>query len=68
MRYDADRDCLIVDKITQSDAAAAPKREYADDPKLQREFGSEAAYLAYRKAELSGRARVFGRPKAEIRP
>jgi hypothetical protein len=71
MRYDADRDCVYVDKITQSDAAAAPaaaKQEWANDPNLQREFGSEAAYLAYRKAELSGRARIFGRPKAENRP
>jgi hypothetical protein len=39
------------------------KQEWKNDPKLAREFTSEAAYVAWRKAEFSGRARVLGRPR-----
>jgi hypothetical protein len=37
-------------------------QEWATDAnKLHREFRSEASYLAFRKAEFEGRARIFGR-------
>lgn len=37
------------------------KAEYARNAELQNEFGSEDAYLAYRRAEAAGRVRIAGR-------
>ena len=38
------------------------EKEFANDEKLRREFTSEARYVAWRKAEVAGRARILGRP------
>lgn len=46
--------------------AAGPeawKAEYAASARLQAEFRSEGAYVAWRRAEASGRARVFNTSK-----
>jgi hypothetical protein len=37
------------------------KREWANDPKIRSEFTTEARYVAWRRAEVSGRARIYGR-------
>jgi signal peptide peptidase SppA len=37
------------------------KLEWANDPKLRSEFTTEARYVAWRKASVSGRARIYGR-------
>jgi hypothetical protein len=61
---------VIVGATQKADASmsaervtAIAKQEFATDEKLRREFTSEARYVAWRKAEVSGRARILGRPK-----
>jgi hypothetical protein len=50
-----------------ADAAADPeqawKKEYAASAELRAEFGSENAFLAFKRAEAGGRVRVFGGAK-----
>jgi hypothetical protein len=50
--------------MSQEQIAAVAKTTWAQNPKLHREVTSEGAYVAFCKAEASGRARIFGRPTA----
>jgi hypothetical protein len=36
------------------------KKEFAESPALQEEFGSEACYVAFMKAEAEGRVKILG--------
>jgi capsid assembly protease len=53
----------VIQKVdaTMSDeqVAAVAKDEWQQNPKLAREFTSENAYIAFRKAEAAGRIRVM---------
>jgi signal peptide peptidase SppA len=44
-----------------ADIEAASKNEWATKPELRREFTSEAAYLAFKKAEASGQIRILAK-------
>jgi hypothetical protein len=56
----AGRSTHQVDSSTsENQVVAIAKREFADDSNLQREFGSEAAYISWRKAAAAGRIRVL---------
>lgn len=61
---------VIVETIQKADASmsaeqvtAIAKLEFADDEKLRSEFTNEARYVAWRRAEVAGRARILGRSK-----
>jgi hypothetical protein len=46
---------------SQEQVSDAAKREWATNPKLHSEFTGEAQYVAFRKAEASGRIRVLNK-------
>lgn len=47
------------DKHAGKTGAELWKAEYADSKELQAEFGSEAAYVAFKRADASGQARIL---------
>jgi hypothetical protein len=51
-----------VASMTAEQVTAIAKHEFASDENLRSEFTNEARYVAWRKAEVGGRVRIFGRP------
>ncbi len=49
--------------MTSEQLRAMAKTEWATDENLHREFGSESVYLAFRVADIQGRARISGRTR-----
>ena len=49
--------------MSAEQVTAIAKQEFANDEKLRSEFTNEARYVAWRRAEAAGRARILGRPK-----
>jgi hypothetical protein len=49
--------------MSAEQVTAIAKQEWANDEKLRSEFTTEARYLAWRRAEVAGRARIFGKPR-----
>jgi hypothetical protein len=47
--------------LSQEQVMAIAKREWAQNPKLHREFSGEEQYCAFRKAEAAGRIRVLNK-------
>lgn len=64
---------VIVGATQKADASmsaeqvtAIAKHEFANDEKLRGEFINEDRYVAWRKAEVAGRARIFGKSKTTV--
>ena len=51
--------------MSQEQVAALAKMNWKRTPKLHREFTSEAAYVAYCKADAAGRVRFLDKPKGK---
>jgi hypothetical protein len=50
--------------MSPEQVTAAAKKNWENDPKLHREFTSEAAYVAFCKAEASGRVKILNKKPA----
>jgi len=55
----------IDSSMSQEQVASIAQTEWQNDPKLAREFSTEAQYVAFRKAEATGRVRMLDKRKVQ---